>query len=165
MKVRWLLIILLVFALLLPLSSIFHSASLPTAAFAGIGQNSIVIAKEDNFFAKVSITVQPLSSEPGVSVTGGGFLPATITFPNGSKVDVPSTKTFVVVLPNTEVISSTSASGPGYDVSPSNPVSIQILSDQNATLMPGESIPGVHVFEYTVAGDAQISALVSGVIL
>jgi len=166
MKLKGLLVILLVLAVLLPLSSIFQSTAIPYASFAGSGQNVVVVAKEDYVFARVVITVQPLSSAPNVQVGGGTVIP-TITFPNGTSRQVPVTTTFVFTLPNTAALplSQPSASGPGYQVSPGSPVSAQLLFGQNSTLGIGNSIPGIHVYQYTLTGDAIISVDVMGVSL
>jgi hypothetical protein len=166
MKLKGLLVVLLILAILLPLSSIFQSASIPYASFAGSGQNVVVVAKEDYVFAKVVITVQPLASTPNVQVTGGSVLPA-ITFPNGTTRQVPADTTFVLTLPNTAVFPflQGSASGPGYQVSPGTPVSVQLLSGQNSTLAIDNSIPGIHVFQYVLTGDATITVNVLGVSL
>jgi len=166
MKLKGLLVVLLILAILLPLSSVFQSASIPYAAFAGTGQNVVVVAKEDYVFARVVITVQPLASTPNVQVTGGSVLPA-ITFPNGTTRQVPVDTTYVITLSNTVVFpfSQTSASGPGYQVSPGTPVSVQLLSGQNFTLGIDNSIPGIHVFQYILTGDATITVNVLGVSL
>jgi len=166
-KIKGLLILLLVLALLLPLSSLFHTASVPSAESIGIGQNVIVVAKEDNVFARVSITVQPLVNGSGVIEYGGPFHPGVITFQNGTSITVTTPRTFLITLPNTGlvVLGGTYASGLGYDVSPSNPLSLQVLSDQNATLLLGGPIPGIQVYEFTLTGDIQFSAQALGVVL
>ena len=175
MKLRALLVVLLILTIMLPLSFIFQSASIPYASFAGTGQNVVVVAKEDYVFARVVITVQPLANIPGVQITGGSVLPA-ITFPNGTTRQVPVETTFVFTLPNSLALplSQSSASGPGYQVSPESPVSVQMLSGQppvsaqsssgeNATLGVLFSAPGIHVYLYTLTGDATISVNVLGV--
>ena len=166
MKLKGLLVVLLVLAILLPVSTIFQSTSIPYASFAGSGQNVVVVAKEDYVFARVVITVQPLASAPNVKVTGGFVLPA-ITFPNGTTRQVQSDTTFVLTLPNTVTFpfSQSSASGPGYQVSPGTPISAQLVSGQNSTLGIDDSIPGIHVYQYVLTGDATISVNVLGVSL
>jgi len=170
MKLRGLLAVLLVLAILFPLSSIFQSASIPYASFAGSGQNVVVVAKEDYVFARVVITVQPLANDPGVQITGGSNLPA-ITFPNGTTRQVPAETTFVFTLPNVSVfpLSQTYASGPGYQISPESPVSAQLLSGENSTLgmdnLIDNSIPGIHVYQYVLTGDATVTVNVFGVSL
>jgi len=166
MKLKGLLVVLLVLTVLLPLSFIFQSASIPYASFAGSGQNVVIVAKEDYVFARVVITVQPLASAPGVQISGGSVFPA-ITFPNGTTRQVPVTTTFVFTLPNSMVfpLGQSSASGPGYQVSPESPVSAQLLSGQNSTLGIDNSIPGIHVYQYLLTGDATISVNVLGVSL
>jgi len=166
MKLKGLLVVLLILTLLLPLSSIFQSASIPYASFAGSGQNIVVVAKEDYVFARVVITVQPLAIAPGVQITGGSALPA-ITLPNGTTRQISAETTFVFTLPNSIVfpLIQSSASGPGYQVSPASPVSAQLLSGQNSTLGTDNSIPGIHVYQYVLTGDATITVNVLGVSL
>ena len=167
MKLRGLLVVLLVLAVLLVASTSFQSASVPYASFAGIGQNVVVVAKENYVFARVAITVQPLASVANVNITGGSVLPS-ITFPNGTTLQVPVTTTFVLTLPNSVIfpfLSQSGASGPGFQISPSSPLSAQLLSDQNSTLGVDNSIPGIQVYQYILTGDATISVYVSGVSL
>jgi len=166
-KVRGLLVVILVLAILLPISSIFQSAYLPSVAFAGIGQNVVVVAKEDNVYARLLLTVQPLGNESNVTVVGGSFQPPTLVFPNGTSRQVNSTTTFSMTLPNRVVFlfGAVSASGPGFSLSPSSPISVQFLGNQNFTSFPGVSIPGVEVFPFTISGDAQITAQLLGVVV
>jgi len=167
MKLKGLLVVFLVLAILLPLTSIFQSASIPYAAFSGTGQNTVVVAKEDYVFASILITVQPLGNVSNVQVVGGPLLPPAITLPNGTTLQVSESMTFVFTLPNTVAfpLLQYSASGPGYQVSPASPVSAQILSGQNSTVGIPSSIPGIHVYQYTVTGDAVITVHVLGVSL
>ena len=170
MKIKGLLVILLVLAVLLIGSTAFQSASIPYASFAGIGQNVVVVAKEDYVFARVAIEVQPLSSSPNVQITGGSTLPAII-LPNGTTIQVPVARTFVFTLPYSVALplTQTSASGPGYQVSPGSPLSAQLLSGQNATQAAmatlGISVPGIGIYEYVLTGDATISVYVEGISL
>ena len=158
--------VLLVLGLLLPLSSLFHSVTLPSSDYIGIGQDVIVVAKEDNAFVRVSITVQPLVNGSGLTVVGGAFLPAAISFPNGTTINVRSSRTFQMTLPNSVVFNfgGPSATGPGYDVSPGNPISVQLLSDQNGSAPLG-TVPGIEFYQFIVTGDVQISAQAMGVCL
>ena len=163
MKLRGLFILLLVLAILLPVSSIFQSASVPYAAFSGTGQNVVVVAKEDYVFARVVINIEPFVNGSNVVVNGGSILPTAITFPNGTTRQVPVATTFVLTLPNSAVLpfSGYSASGPGYRVSPATPVSAQILEGQNSTT--GLDLPpGIHVYQYVVTGDAEVTVQVLG---
>jgi hypothetical protein len=166
MKIRGLLILLLVLAILLPLSSMFQSASVPYAAFAGTGQNVVVVAKEEYVFARVVITVQPLANVSNVQTSGGPLPTPSITFPNGTTRQVPATTTFILTLPNSASFPlQYSASGPGFQVSPGTPVSAQILSGENSTLGVNLQVPGIQVYQYILTGDAEISVHVLGVSL
>jgi hypothetical protein len=167
MKTRGLLVLLLILAALIAATSAFQSASVPYASFAGTGQNVVVVAKEDYVFAKVLIEVQPLANESGVLVQGPST-PPTVTFPNGTSRTVTAAATFVLTIPNSAAIpfQAYSASGEGFSISPSSPVSVQFLSAVNSTVPAYyQGIPGIHVFLYQFSGDATISVQVWGVSL
>ena len=167
MKAKGLLVLLLVLAALIAATSAFHGASLPYASFAGTGQNVVVVAKEDYVFARILITVGPMADESNVAVQGASTQPV-ITFPNGTSRMVSAPTTFVLTIPNSVVLpfGAYSASGEGFNISPSSPVSVQFLSAGNSTSSAFyQGIPGVHVFLYEFSGDATISVQVWGVSL
>ena len=167
MNLKGLLIVLLVLAILLPVSSIFQNVGVPYSVCSGTCQNVIVVAKEDYVFARVLITVQPFVNGSNVVVHGGGIIPTAIAFPNGTIRQVPSATTFVITLPNSVVLpfSQSYATGPGYQVSPGSPVSAQIVEGQNSTSGPSLQIPGIQIFQYVVTGDAAVGVQVLGVSL
>jgi hypothetical protein len=164
MKLRGLLVLLLLLAIMLPLTTLFQSTNVPESGHAGIGNSIVVVAKENYVYARVQIVVQPLN----VLVQGGQIQPAMFTFPNGTSVTVTKPTTFTIILPN-EVFfmpSSVGAAGPGYNVDSGQPLSVQVLNDQNATSIPTiGGIPEIDVVQYTVSGDYQLSVLALGVSL
>ncbi|MGP8125910.1 MAG: hypothetical protein ACLQEQ_08650 [Nitrososphaerales archaeon] len=164
MKLKGLLLLLLLLAVLLPLTAIFQSASVTETGYAGIGNSVVVVAKESYVYARVQILVQPLVNNTNVVVYGGQIQPARFTFPNGTSVTVTKPTTFTIVLSNDAFIGApaTWATGPGYTVSPGSPLSVQVLSGQNAT---SNSIPGIDMFHYTVSGDYELSVQALGVSL
>ncbi len=168
MNLRGLLLLLLLLALLLPLTSIFHSAAVSEAGYAGIGNSVVVVAKENYVFARVQIVVQPLENNTNVVVHGGQIQPTRFTFPNGTSVTVDQPTTFTIILSNEAIIgvSASSAGGPGYNVSPDNPLSVQVLPGQNATSSSVVgAIPGIDIFQYTLSGDYELSVQALGMSL
>lgn len=164
MSLRSLLLLLLLLAVLLPLTSIFQSASFPEVGYAGIGNSVVVVAKESYVYARVQIAVQPLQNNTDVVVYGGQIQPTRFTFPNGTSVTVTQPTTFTIILSNEVFIGqgATWATGPGYSVSPGSPLSIQVLNNQNATYNP---VSGIDMFQYTVSGDYELSVQALGVSL
>ena len=168
MSIRSLLLLLLLLALLLPLTSIFHSASVSEAGYAGTGNSIVVVAKESYVYARIQIVVQPLENNSNVVIRGGQVSPVMFTFPNGTSVAVRTSTTFTVILSNEVFLGAftTSAGGPGYDVSPANPLSVQVLAGQNATsssVVGG--IPGIDIYQYTLSGDYELSVQALGMSL
>src|ERR1035438_826746 len=96
MKLRGLLVLLLLLAIMLPLTTLFQSTNVPESGHAGIGNSIVVVAKENYVYARVQIVVQPLN----VLVQGGQIQPAMFTFPNGTSVTVTKPTTFTIILPN-----------------------------------------------------------------
>jgi hypothetical protein len=166
-KLKVLLLLLLLLAILLPLSSAFQSTNVSQFGYSGIGSSVLVVAKESNVYARIEMTVQPLVNNTGVVVNGGSIQPVTLTFPNGTAITVTKTTTFNIILSDHGFFNfGTYASGPGYDVSPSHSLSLQVLNGQNATfgsIIGG--IPGVDVSQYTLNGDYQLSVQALGVSL
>jgi hypothetical protein len=168
MKLRGLLPLLLLLAILLPLTTLFQSTSVSESGHAGIGNSVVVVAKENYVYARVQIVVQPLENGTNVIVHGGPTLPVTFTFPNGTSVKVTKPTTFTIILSN-EVfftLGSVGAGGPGYNVGPGQPLSVEVLNDQNATsnsIIGG--IPGIDILQYAVSGDYQLSVSALGVSL
>jgi len=168
MKLRGLLLLLLLLAILLPLTTLFQSKNVPESGHAGIGNSVVVVAKENYVFARVQIVVQPLENGTNVIVHGGQTQPVTFTFPNGTSVMVTKPTTFTFILSN-EVfftIGSVGAGGPGYNLGPGQPLSVQVVDNQNATsnsIIGG--IPGIDILQYTVSGDYQLSVSALGVSL
>jgi hypothetical protein len=166
MKLKVLLVLLLIVAVLLPLTSIFQSASVSQFGYSGIGSSVVVVAKESNVYARVEITVQPFVNNTNVVVQGGSIQPTTLTFPNGTTVAVTRATTFDIVLPNSVIFNfgSPSAGGFGYSVSPSRSISLEVLNGLNATYGPASSgAPGIDIFQYTVTGDYELSVQALGV--
>lgn len=167
MKLRGLLLLLLLLAILIPLTSLFQSASVPEFGYSGIGNSVVVVAKENYVYARVQITVQPFVNGTNLMVYGGGIQPALFTFPNGTSVTVTKPTTFTIILSNEAFIGqASSASGPGYDISPGSPLSVQVLSNQNATsnsIIGG--MPGISIFQYTLSGDYELSVQAFGMSL
>jgi hypothetical protein len=168
MRLRGLLLLLLLLAILLPLTTLFQSTNVPESGHAGIGNSVVVVAKENYVYARVQIVVQPLENGTNVIVSGGQTQPVTFTFPNGTSVMVTKSTTFTIILSN-EVfftLGSVSAGGPGYNVGPAQPLSVQVADNQNATsnsIIGG--IPGIDILQYTVSGDYQLSVSALGVSL
>lgn len=167
MKLKGLLLLLLLLALLLPLTSLFTSTNIPESGYAGIGNSVVVVAKESYVYARVQIEVQPFANNTNVVVYGGQIEPTRFTFPNGTSVMVKRATTFVVILINTAFIGYTSsASGLGYSITRSTPLSVQVLSGQNSTSIPVlGNIPGIDIFQYAVSGDYELSVQVFGMAL
>lgn len=168
MKLRGLLLLLLLLAILLPLTSIFHSVGVSETGYAGIGNLVVVVAKESYVYARVQIAVQPLENNTNVVIHGGQIQPVRFTFPNGTSVAVIQPTTFTIILSNEVFIGAlaTSAEGPGYNVSPGNPLSVQVLSGQNATYNSVvNGAPGIDTFQYTLSGDYELSVEALGVSL
>jgi hypothetical protein len=166
MKLKVLLGLLLIAAILLPLTSIFQSASVAQFGYSGIGSSVVVVAKESNVYARIEITVQPLVNNTNVVVQGGSIQPVTLTFPNRTVVAVTRATTFDIVLPNSAIFNfgSPSAGGFGYDVSPSRSISLEVLNGLNATYASAiGGIPGIDIFQYTVTGDYELSVQALGV--
>lgn len=167
MKLKGLLLLLLLLALLFPLSTLFSSASVPDSQYVGIGNSVVVVAKENYVYARVEITVQPLANNTGVVVVGEPLEPVILTLPNGTAIKVTKDTTYTFILPN-GVLSNPAvgAAGPGYDVSPSSPLSVQFVSGQSATYAEiGGPIPGINIIQYTLSGDYGVSVSALGVSL
>jgi hypothetical protein len=168
MKLRGLLLLLLLLAILLPLTTLFQSTNVPESGHAGIGNSVVVVARENYVYARVQIVVQPLENGTNVIISGGQTQPVTFTFPNGTSVIVTKPTTFTFILSN-EVfftLGSVSAGGPGYNVGPAQTLSVQVVDNQNATassIIGG--IPGIDILQYTVSGDYQLSVSALGVSL
>ncbi len=166
MKLRGLLLLVLVLAVMLPVTTIFHSASVPETGYAGIGSSRVVVAKERYVYARVQIAVQPLENNTNVVVTGGQTRPATFTFPNGTSVTVTKPTTFTIVLSNEVYFELASwAVGPGYSVSPSSPLSVQVLGPTSNSSSAVNSVPGIDIFQYSVSGDYELTVQALGVSL
>ena len=165
MKLKGLLLLLLLLAILLPVTTMFSSASVLGPPSLGIGSSVVVIAKESYVYVRVELVVQPLVNNTNLVVHGGTLVPPTLTFPNGTTVVVTEPTTFTIILPNSVLIGfAGEAEGPGYDVTYSQPVSLQILSNQNATSAPLSSgLPGLEIFQYTLTGDYEVSVSALGV--
>jgi hypothetical protein len=167
-KLRGLLLLLLLLAILLPLTSMFHSVSVPQSGYVGIGNSVVTVAKENYVFARVQIYVQPLVNNTNVVVHGGQLQPVRFTYSNGTSVMVTQPTTFTIILSNTAWIGELApqAVGPDYNVSPGSPLSVQVLSGQNATssLAVG-GVPGIDMFQYTLSGDYEFSVQALGMSL
>lgn len=174
MKLRGLLLLLLLLAILLPLGSLFHSADLPEAGYVGTGSLVVVVAKESYVYARLQIVVQPMENGPqGIpeasgAATQGLVQPTEFTFPNGTSVAVTQTTTFTIILSNNAFIGESVSWETGQiSVSPGSPLSISVLNGQNATsssAVLGQP-NGIDVFEYRVSGDYDLSAQALGVSL
>jgi hypothetical protein len=167
MKLKGLLLLLLLLAIMLPLTSVFHSVSVSESGYSGIGNTVVVVAKESYVYARIQIVVQPFENNTNVVVYGGQIQPVTFTYPNGTSTTVTQPRTFTVILSNEVFIDELApgAGGPGYNVSPSNPLSVQVLSGQNAASGPALGVSGIDMYQYTLTGDFELSVQALGVSL
>jgi len=169
MKLRGLLLLLLLLAVLLPMTSAFHYASVPNFGYAGIGSSVVVVAKEDYIYARIQIVVQPLENNTNVLIHGGLAQTVGFTYPNGTTVTVTRPTTFTIILPNSAFFGEAVSWETGQiSIGPGNPLGISVLTGQNATAfdMTKLSPPqGVEITQCSVSGDYDLSVQALGVSL
>jgi hypothetical protein len=161
MRVRFLLLLLLVFGLLLAVQWQFSSYTPGTTyATSGSGTSVLVVAKENYLYARIQIVVQAYN----LSFNGTQLQPVTLTFPNGTTVQITGTEEFNLVLPNSVYYTFTSygAGGLGYSVSSGEPFDVGFLTGQNTTNPASNQTSltsvqgGIDVYQYLITGDAAV---------
>jgi len=170
LRIRTVLILLLILALILPISYSFY----PTTAYgfvyqSGTGPSVVLVLKESYIIARVQITIDPQVGvqarlQNGTTVTLSPS--ASVQFENGTTRTLTSAETFSFILPNTVTFSLVRAgtSGPGFNLDPSNPIAGAVLTG-NETENIGEwhGLTGIDTFYIQVTGYAQISFTALGV--
>jgi hypothetical protein len=158
MRGRNLLVLLLILVVLLAAQWQFSSLTPGTTYVTpGSGTSVLVVAKANYVFARLHVEVQAFGSSP----YGNQSQPVTLTFPNGTEVQITGTREFDMVLTNSVYYTFTSfgASGGGYSVSSSEPLSVDFLTGQNATsalTFAPSGIEGIDVYQFLITGDALI---------
>lgn len=170
MRVRTVLVLLLILALLLPVSYSFYSTQFSGFAYptAGSTPSIVIVLKESYVLARVQITVDP---QVGVQarLRNGTYVTlspsATVQFENGTTKTLTSAETFSFVLPNTVTFSleRTATSGPGFSIDPSNPIAGAVLTGNNTQIGGLLGISGIDTFYLVVSGYAQITVFALGV--
>ena len=123
----------------------------------GTGTSVLVVAKENYVYARLQIEVQAFTS----SFNGTQLQPVTLTFPNGTRVQITGIEEFNIVLTNSVyyTFSSVGESGPGYSVSSNEPFNVGFLTGQNATNASSfapTGIQGIDVYQYVLTGAASL---------
>jgi hypothetical protein len=171
MKIRTVLVLLLILALILPLSYSFNSTQFSSFAYPsnGTAPSIVVVLKESYVLARVQITVDP---QVGVEVKlqNGTFVTlspsAMVQFENGTTKTITTPETFSFVLPNTVAFSweQVGTGGPGFTVDPGNPIAGGVLTGNDTVDLAGlEGISGIDTFYLQVTGYAQIQVIAMGV--
>jgi len=172
MKVRGLLLLVLVLAIMLLLTSIFHYETVATTGYAGSGYTVVDVAKESYVYARVEILVQPDILYNATTTMCCVYSRVSFTYPNGTSVTLNSPTTITVVLPNTLALGSLSpsAGGPDYYVTPASPLSVQVISRQNESSISTQRadeapVPGIDFYQYVLKGDFELTVQAFGVSL
>lgn len=161
MRRAWLVLLLvLVISTQLAILSAFHDVE-----FSGYatGNSVVVIGKWDYAQGSVRVTITP-------ALLRNGTFSAEVVFPNGTRVDVPSSKpfSFTYWLPRTGdcFCSGGTYGGPGagLTLTPSKPLNVTVT--QNVADVPsflnavsaayGGMQPAVDIYAFVIYGDAQV---------
>lgn len=171
MKIRTVLVLLLILALVLPASYSFYSTQFSGFAYqTGKSTPSVlVILKEAYILARVEVTIDPqvgvqVKLQNGTIVTLSPS--ASVQFENGTTRTLTSPETFSFILPNTVTFSleRVGTSGPGFNVDPSNPIAGAVLTGNDTQDIEGwQGLGGIDTFYIQVTGYAQISVTALGV--
>ena len=171
MKIRTVLVLLLILALVLPASYSFYPTQFSGFAYqTGTSTPSVVVVlKEAYILARVEVTIDPQLNvqarlQNGTMVTLSPS--ASVHFENGTSRTLTSTETFSFILPNTVTFSleRVGTSGPGFSVDPSNPIAGAVLTGNDTQDVAGwQGISGIDTFYFQVTGYAQVSVTAVGV--
>lgn len=161
MKIKSLLVLLLILALLVPVLSSFYFTQFSGATYQSqSGGNSILlITKEAYIYARVQVTIVP---------DQGNAVPVTITLENGTTLTVNGTRTYSFVLPNSVTFSLVRAGtgGPGFSLTPATPIAGAVLNGNDTYGYTGYlGMVGIDAFYLQIKGFAQVSVSVMGVSL
>jgi hypothetical protein len=171
LKIRTVLVLLLILALMLPVSYSFYSTQ--TSGFAyqtGVSTPSVVVVlKESYILARVQVTIDPqvgvqAKLQNGTIVTLSPS--ASLHFENGTTRTLTSSETFSFVLPNTVTftLERVGTSGPGFSVDPSTPIAGGVLTGNDTQdIEAWQGLSGIDTFYFQVTGYAQISITALGV--
>jgi hypothetical protein len=170
LKVRTVLVLLLILALVLPVSFSFYSTQFSGFAYpTGESTSSVVVVlKESYVLARVQVTVDPqvgvqVRLQNGTTVTLSPS--ASVRFENGTTRTLTSPETFSFILPNTVTFSLERAgtSGPGFSLDPSTPIAGGVLTGNDTQDIEGwQGLSGIDTFYFQVTGYAQISVTALG---
>jgi len=170
LRVRTVLILLLILALILPISySFYPSAGYGFAFQNGTTPSVVLVLKESYILARVQITIDPqvgvqVRSQNGTTITLSPS--ASVQFENDTTVILTNPETFSFVLPNTVTFSLVRAgtSGPGFNIDASNPIAGTVLTGNDTQDLGGwQGLTGIDTFYLKVTGYAQVSFTALGV--
>jgi hypothetical protein len=170
MKIRTVLVMLLILALILPLSYSFYSTQSFSFTYqTGSTPSVVVVLKESYVLARVQITVDP---QVGVEVQlqNGTYVTlnpsATVQFENGTTRTLTSQETFSFVLPNTETFAweNVGTTGPsGSNLDSGNPIVSGLLTGNDTqSLGFWQRTAGIDTFYVQVTGNAQVNVIALG---
>jgi hypothetical protein len=159
MKIRTLLVLLLILALILPLLSSFYFTQFNGDTFQTQGgvNSVLLITKEAYIYARVQVTISP---QPGSTV------PVILTFENGTTLAVVGSHTYTFILPNSVTFSLVRAGtgGPGFSLSTATPIAGAVLNANDTYGYTGYSgMTGIDAFYIQITGFASVNVDAMGV--